>query len=90
MKQDLDLIVVATPATSFEAKVVVAVLESAGIPTYGPTGLLMDEFAISQALMNVGTQVRVRATDRARAERALAAARQAGEDLEQEGLDPAD
>jgi len=88
MTQDEDLIVLRTPATAFEARVVVGVLGSAGIPSYGATGLLADEFAMSQALMNVGTEIRVRAADRDRAEAALAAAKAAGELLEQDGFDP--
>lgn len=88
MSQDEDLIVLRTPATAFEARVVVGVLGSAGIPTYGATGLLADEFAMSQALMNVGTEIRIRAVDRDQAEEALAAAKDAGELLDQDGFDP--
>lgn len=88
MTQDEDLIVLRTPATAFEARVVVGVLGSAGVPTYGATGLLADEFAMSQALMNVGTEIRVRAADRDRAEAALAAAKDASKLLDQDGFDP--
>lgn len=88
MTQDEELIVLCSPATAFEARVVVGVLGSAGIPTYGATGLLADEFAMSQALMNVGTEIRIRAVDRDQAEEALAAAKDAGELLDQDGFDP--
>jgi hypothetical protein len=88
MPQDLDLVVLTTPATAFEAKVILAVLEDAGVAAYGASGLLMDEFAMSQALMNVGTEIRVRAADRESAAAALAGAKKAGELLDQEGFDP--
>ena len=82
------LIVIARPSSAFEAQVVAGVLKSAGIPTYGATGLLMDEFAMSQALMNVGNEIRIRAADRDRADEALAAAKQAGSRLAEEDGDP--
>ena len=90
MSKPDDLIVFARPSSAFEAQVVAGVLESAGVPTYGPTGLLADEFAMSQALMNVGTEIRIRSADRGRAEEALAAAKQAGAELSEAGEDPED
>ena len=51
---------------------------------------LADEFAMSQALMNVGTEIRIRSADRGRAEEALAAAKQAGAELSEAGEDPED
>lgn len=65
--------------TGFEARVVVAVLADAGIQAFTPDGLLADEFAMSQRLMNLqGVDVLVRAEDAEAASEALAEARAAG------------
>ncbi|MGA1524685.1 MAG: hypothetical protein ACO4CZ_12030 [Planctomycetota bacterium] len=67
--------------TGFEARVVVAVLADAGIQAFTPDGLLADEFAVSQRLMNLqGVDVLVRAEDADAASQALAEARAAGRD----------
>lgn len=88
MTQDEAFVVLLTPATSFEARVVLGVLESSGIQAFGPSGMLMDEVAMSQALMNSGTEIRVRAGDHQAAESALARAKEAGELLDREDFDP--
>jgi hypothetical protein len=67
--------------TGFEARVVVAVLADAGIQAFTPDGMLADEFAMSQRLMNLqGVDVLVRAEDAEAASAALAEARAAGRD----------
>ncbi len=69
--------------TPFEAKVIAAVLQDAEIPVLVPGGgMLADEFAVSQRLMNQqGVSVRVPADRVADAEAALAAAKRSGEQL---------
>ncbi len=68
----------------FEAKLIVSILQEAGIPAHGEGDSLQDEFAMAQALMNTGGQVKVHvAAGRVEdAKKALADAREAGEDLE--------
>lgn len=39
--------------TTFEAKVVTALLQGAGSQVFGATGNSMDEFAVSQTMMNL-------------------------------------
>jgi hypothetical protein len=74
--------------TGFEARVVVAVLADAGIEAFTPDGLLADEFAVSQRLMNLqGVDVLVRAEDAEAASVALAEARAAGRGWADEGED---
>ena len=76
--------------TGFEARVVVAVLADAGIQAFTPDGLLADEFAVSQRLMNLqGVDVLVRAEDADAASQALAEARAAGRDWTDEEGDRA-
>ena len=42
-----------TARTVFEADIIVSILNGAGIPAYRPGGLLVDEFAMSQQMMNL-------------------------------------
>ncbi len=52
--------VVRTAKSPFEADVLVSILEQAGIPALRSGGMLTDEFAMTQQLMNVGgVEVRV-------------------------------
>lgn len=68
--------------SAFEARIVVAVLGDAGIPAYAPGGLLLDEFAMSQQLMNLqGVAVQVPADRLQEAQEALAAAKATGESM---------
>ncbi len=70
----------------FEAKVIAAVLEDAGLTAYVEDGSLTDEFAMSQRLMNLkGVTIMVRVEDLEAAQEALEASRKAGKLLE-EGL----
>ncbi|MBK8975076.1 MAG: hypothetical protein IPM29_04065 [Planctomycetes bacterium] len=77
-------VVLRVARSGFEARVIGAVLEDAGIPHQSDGGdLRTDEFAMAQKLMNAaGSTVRVPARLREAAERALAAAREAAELLE--------
>lgn len=80
----------------WDARIIVAIMEDAGIPAFIPGGLLTDEFAMSQQLMNLtAVKVRVPADRLEDAQAALAAARAAGEMLSEdsdtgEGEDPPD
>lgn len=63
----------------FEAGIVVAVLEAAGIPAVAPGSMLADEFAMSQRLMNLqSVRVLVPRSRLADAEQALSEARADG------------
>ncbi len=42
-----------TARTVFEADIIVSILNGAGIPAYRPGSMLVDEFAMSQQLMNL-------------------------------------
>ncbi len=65
-----------TASSIFEARLIVAVLQDAGIPAYRTGGSLVDEFAMSQRLMNLqGVDVHVPSDRLAEAEAALAASR---------------
>ncbi len=86
-----DLVPFHTARTPFEARVIVAVLEDAGIPAYVAGGALTDEFALSQQLLNVqGVCVQVRRPDLAAATAALAAAKRTGAALDEDGGDGGD
>ena len=62
--------------TPFEARVVVSILQEAGIPAYVDGANLQDEYAISQAIMNnVGVRITVRADQVEAAYEAINAAR---------------
>lgn len=72
-------VLLTTARTNFEAKVIVSVLAGEGIPAFHATGNLMDEFAVTQAMMNLqGVEVLVAAASLERAKAVLAAAREAG------------
>ena len=60
------------------------VLQAAGIRSFTSTGLLMDEFAMAQAMMS-NVDVFVAESDLERAQAAIAEAREAGKFLEEEG-----
>ena len=79
----LDLVPFRIARTPFEARVIAAVLEAAGIPASTPDGLLADEFATSQRLMNLqNVRVLVPRARLADAEAALLEARTVGEGLD--------
>lgn len=81
----LDLVPFRIARTPFEARVIAAVLEAAGIPASTPDGLLADEFATSQRLMNLqNVRVLVPRARLADAEAALREARAVGEGLDDE------
>ncbi len=82
------LVVRVTAKTTFEMGGLVGILKGAGVPVYANTGLLSDEFASAQALMNMGTEIRVRSADRQRAEAALRVADEASALLDSEDFDP--
>jgi len=66
----------------FEAKIIAAVLDDAGIPAFVASGMLADEFALSQRMMNLqGVKVQVAEENLEKAEAALAAAKRSGEEL---------
>jgi hypothetical protein len=80
-----EMVVFHRARSPFEARIVVAVLEDAGIPAFVPGGLLTDEFAMSQRLMNVqSVEVHVPGDRLDEARDALAAAKASGEALEAE------
>ncbi|MHC5063369.1 MAG: putative signal transducing protein [Planctomycetota bacterium] len=69
----------------WEAQIILAIMEDAGIPAFIPGGLLTDEFAMSQQLMNLtAVKIRVPADRLEDAQAALAAAREAGEMLNED------
>jgi len=69
----------------FEAQVIVGVLQEANIPAYISGQVLADEFAISQALMNLAqVEIQVPRSKLGEARAVLAAARRAGEDLDED------
>ena len=79
-----------TARTVFEADVIVGILDEAGIPAYRPGGQLMDEFAISQQMMNLqGVRVYVPEDRKMEAQEALAEADRQGRIL-QEGEESSD
>ena len=76
-----DIVVVHRAQSRSEAQIVVSVLRSSGIPAYVDGQFLNDEFAYSQAVMNLGSvdvQVPRQAADEAR--RILAEARDSADD----------
>lgn len=77
-----DLVPFRIARTPFEARVIAAVLESAGIPTVLPDGMLADEFASSQRLMNLqNVRVLVPRARLAEAEEVLKEARRIGAEI---------
>lgn len=82
-QEPTDLVPFRIARTPFEARVIAAVLESAGIPTVLPDGMLADEFASSQRLMNLqNVRVLVPRARLAEAEEVLKEARRIGAELE--------
>ena len=84
-----DFVPFRTARTPFEARVIAVVLESAGIPAMTPDGMLADEFAASQRLMNLqSVKVLVPRARLAEAEAALAEAKRVGAEMEvdEEGI----
>lgn len=81
------VVTIRSASTPFEARIFAAVLEGAGIPCYVDSGLLNDEFAMSQQLMNqLGVRVRVPAALRQEAEEVLTAAAPDDEELAAEAM----
>lgn len=69
----------------WDARIIAAIMADAGIPAFVAGGLLTDEFAMSQQLMNLqGVQVRVPRDRLEEAQAALAAAREAGKQLSED------
>ncbi len=83
MESDNKPVRVAESCGSFEAKVLVGVLQAAGIRALTSTGPLMDEFAMAQAMMN-NVDVFVAKSDLERAQAAIVEAREAGKFLEED------
>ena len=78
-----------TARSPLEARIIVAVLADAGIPAFVPGGLLMDEFAVSQRLMNVlSVEVYVPGVHLEGARAALEASRRAGEAMADDDSEP--
>jgi hypothetical protein len=83
-----ELVVFREARNPFEARIIAAVLEDAGIPVFVAGGMLADEFALSQRMMNLqSVAVQVPKDRLADAEQALAAARAGGEALVQDEVD---
>lgn len=81
-----DIVVFMNAKSPFEAKIVQSVLEGAGVRAFVPGGMLTDEFAMSQRLMNLQTvEIRVHKDQLSLAREALQAAREAGEAMAAEG-----
>ena len=75
MEEHPEPVQVTTARTPFEADIIVSILNGAGIPAYRPGGLLVDEFAMSQQMMNLqGVTVYVPANRLEEAREALAEA----------------
>lgn len=76
MKQSRDWVVAYTGKTAFDARLAAIVLRDAGIPVSVDEGFLLDQWAMSQQLMNLmGTAVEVPADQVGRARDVLDAAR---------------
>jgi hypothetical protein len=83
MEASNEQVLLTTARSSFEAKVIVAVLASEGIKGFNSGGNLMDEFAVAQVLLNLqGVDVFVSADSRDAANQALEAAREVGKFIE--------
>ena len=79
----LDLLAFGSATTPFEAQVIAGVLRDAGVPAYVSGGMLTDEFALSQTLLNLQqVEIQVLRCDLGRAQAALAAAKEAGKQLD--------
>jgi len=70
--------------SSAETAVITALLRSEGIPFYVDGRLLVDEFAISQGLLGLKSEISVRSHDLLRAQALLAEARESARDLERD------
>ena len=72
--------------TAFEARILLAILDDAGIPAFGEgSGALQDEFALSQRLMNTGgVRIFVEEARLEDAQAAIATAREAGKAMDAE------
>ncbi len=80
-----DLVDLKTAKTPFEAQVIAGVLRDAGIKVYVAGGLLTDEFALSQQLMNLqSVAIRVQRSDVDRANEALEQAKEAGRQFDED------
>ena len=76
----LELVDLVQAKSPFEAQVIVGVLHAAGVAAYVQGGLLADEFAMSQQLMNLrSVAVQVPAAQAELGRQALAEAHEAGE-----------
>jgi hypothetical protein len=83
MTEPNEPVLLTTARTNFEAKVIVSVLAGAGIQTFNTTGNLMDEFAVTQAFMNLqGVDVLVAPGSVDEGNRVLDAAREVGKFIE--------
>lgn len=77
--------------TPFEARIIAAVLGNAGIPSWVDDGTRLDEFSITQSMMNLQqVAVRVRSTDLDAARTAIAEAKKAGAEMSEDTDPPAD
>ncbi|HTE04940.1 MAG TPA: DUF2007 domain-containing protein, partial [Planctomycetota bacterium] len=76
-----DLVPLMQAHSRAEAAVVLSLLQSAGIPSYLDGRLLMDEFALSQALLGLKSEISVHPSDIERAHLLLEEARETGRDL---------
>lgn len=79
-----DLVVFKTARTPIEAELIRGVLNSAEIPAFVEGGMLNDEFAMSQRLMNIGAvTIKVPRSRLAEAHAALAEARESASEVDE-------
>ncbi len=89
MSEHPNIAVLITAKSPFEAKIIASILLSENIPAYVGSGMLTDEFAASQALMNLqSVEIKVPADRLEDARKALADADAAKELLEREDFNP--
>jgi hypothetical protein len=89
MSQEPDIVVLMTAKNTFEAQVVAGILREAGIPVYVAGQSLQDEFAMSQALLNLSrVRIQVPKERLEEARRAVAEADSAAHLLDRDDFDP--
>ena len=85
MSSEPELVVFEKADSQIEASIIKGILESEGIPVYVDGELLMDEFNMSQKLMNMsGISIEIAQEDLERARAIVASARDSGKAMEEE------
>ena len=88
MNQEQDVVTLVQARTGTEARVILALLEEAGIPAYIPGSMLTDEFAMSQKMLSGGAvEVQVPSSARERAQAILDQARESASFMDAETED---